>query len=125
MKKVWMLSAGILILLLETCYAGGAIEARCGAPFCAKGYYVLASCLAEEHCYSHDGLYNYFVEWLTDGVNGMKADTNRDGALSLGELQTYIYNKGRVINVGVDGETYYQHSEAYPANSDYILFIAR
>ena len=116
---------GDVILILETCYAGGAIETKCGAPFRAKGYYVLASCLYEEHCYSHNGDYNYFVEWLCDGVNGLKADTNRDGALSLGELQTYIYNKGRTINVGSDGENYYQHSQAYPVNSDYILFIAR
>ena len=71
---------GDVILILETCYAGGAIAAKCGAPFREKGYYVLASCEYDEHCYSHDGNYNYFVEWLVDGVKGMKADTNRDGA---------------------------------------------
>ena len=116
---------GDVILILETCYSGGAITAKCGAPFRAKGCYVLASCRYNEHCYSHDGKHNYFVEWLTDGVKGMKADANGDGALSLGELQAYILAKGRSINVGVGGETYYQHSEAYPADSDYILFIAR
>ena len=115
---------GDVILILEACYSGGAIAAECGAPFRAEGYYVLASCGYEEHCYSHDGNHNYFVEWLADGVKGMKADTNGDGALSLGELQAYILNNGRMINVGT-GETYYQHSQAYPAGSDYILFIAR
>ena len=127
MLKTWTdkYIKGDTVLFLETCYAGGAIEAKCGAPFREKGHYVLASCEYDEHCYSHDGNYNYFVEWLTDGVKGMKADTNRDGALSLGELQAYIYNKGCTINVGANGETYYQHSEAYPAKSDYILFVAR
>ena len=54
----------------------------------------------------------------------MKADSNGDRAISLGELNAYIYHKGCTISV-VEEYDYFQHSEAWPVNSDYILFISR
>ena len=55
----------------------------------------------------------------------MAADTNRDGAVSLGELQSYTYDKGTKVNVGTSDSPYYQLSIAYPAESGFILFVRK
>ena len=121
--KGWMdqYIKGDKVLILETCYAGAIFDSNYGAPFCDDGYYSLVACGTEEHSYSYNGQYNYFVKWLVSGVNGMAADTNRDNAVSLGELQTYVHRYGSVSI----GSGYHQHSEAWPENSGYILFVSK
>ena len=127
MLKTWTdkYIKGDTVLFLETCYAGAAIDPQYGSPFCDDGCYVLGACGTYEHCYSYNGNYNYFVRWLTSGVSGMAADTNRDGAVSLGELQSYTYDKGTKVNVGTSDSPYYQLSIAYPAESGFILFVRK
>ena len=116
---------GDTVLILETCYAGAAIDPDFGAPFCEDGCYVLGACGTYEHCYSYNGNYNFFVKWFVSGVNGMAADSNKDGAVSLGELQRYVYAQGTRINVGSSDSPYHQLSVAYPADSGYVLFVRK
>ncbi len=125
--KTWMdqYIKGDVIVILEACYAAAAFNEKCGSPLCGDRTYILASCGYREHCYSHSEKFNYFVEWLVEGVKDMKADTNGDGALSLSELNGYIYNKGCTTNVRSAQYRYFQHAECWPADSDYILFTAR
>ncbi|MBR4502069.1 MAG: Ig-like domain-containing protein [Clostridia bacterium] len=116
---------GDTVLFLETCYAGAAIYPGYGKPFRAEGCYVLGACDTFEHCYSYNGQYNYFVRWLTTGVGSMAADSNKDGAVSLGELQAYTYERGSKVNAGTSDSPYHQLSVAYPVDSDYILFLRK
>lgn len=67
--------------------------------------------------------YNFFVKFLTDGItpaNGsMPADANNDGLVTQNEL--FLYIKGREE----DKENFvYQDVQAYPLNSNYILFAS-
>ena len=64
---------------------------------------------------------NAFTEYLTDGVCGpdgsMPADMNQDGELTQHELFLYIKLREEDPEQGVD-----QDVQAYPMNSDYVLF---
>ena len=64
---------------------------------------------------------NAFTEFLTDGVNGpdgsMPADMNQDGLLTQHELYLYIKLREDDPEQGFD-----QDVQAYPFNSDYVLF---
>ena len=55
----------------------------------------------------------------------VRVNSNKDGAVSLGELQRYVYAQGTRINVGSSDSPYHQLSVAYPADSGYVLFVRK
>ncbi len=116
---------GQTILFLEACSSGSAIDSRAGAAFRSEGYYVITSARYRESCWSNRGSHNYFVQWLTKGVGTsgpIPADSDGDGILTLGELHAYVSRVGDNHTIYDDGFRYYQHSTAYPENSDFPLF---
>ena len=117
---------GEMVMFLESCSSGSAIDSRAGAPFCGDRFYVLTSSRWHEACFSNDGKYNYFVQWLTGGIGTsgtMRADTDRDHKVTLGELYAYISKVGDNYKIGTYPEIYYQHVCVYPENSDFVLFV--
>ena len=66
--------------------------------------------------------FTYFIRFLADGVYGpdgsMPADLNDDGRLTQHELFTYIKLREEDPESGAD-----QDVQAYPAESDYVLFV--
>ena len=117
---------GDKVLFLEACSSGSAIDPRAGAAFRDAGYYVLTSSGYMESCWSNHGDHNYFVQWLTAGVGpsgAMPADSNRDGALTVGELYAYISRVGDGFPIGTGPAFVYQHAHAYPEKSDFVLFL--
>ncbi len=128
--KEWMdeYIRGETVLFLEACSSGSSIDARAGASFCDAGYYVLTSSRYMESCWSNNGNYNYFVQWLTQGVGtsgAMPADVDGDGAVTVGELHDYISLVGDHYVIIGDGVHCNQHTMVYPENSDFVLFRSR
>lgn len=68
---------------------------------------------------------NYFTKWLIEGVGrkGMSpADMDENNQISQDEIYKYIKGIGDNHPFIYLGETYYQHVQSYPLNSEYILF---
>ena len=65
---------------------------------------------------------SFFAYFLTQGVYGpdgsMPADLNEDGKLTQHELFTYIKLREEDPETGSD-----QDVQAYPMDSDYVLFV--
>ncbi len=74
---------------------------------------------------TESGPYNFFTKWLTDGIGTsgkMKADTNNNKKVTVKELFKYISKVGDNYGFYSEGRYYYQHVQAYPKNSTFVLF---
>lgn len=113
----------------------GSTVANTGELRVANKFYVLtASDYAEvsfgiEHPDDSDEKRNFFPDWLIEGVGysgNMPADQlyegNRDGAVDLYELYSYISGVGDNREFVYRGKSYYQHVQVYPAYTRYELF---
>jgi hypothetical protein len=90
-----------------------------------KFYVLTASRYQELSWGTESGPYNFFTKWLTDGIGTsgkMKADTNNNKKVTVKELFKYISKVGDNYGFYSDGRYYYQHVQAYPKNSGFVLF---
>ena len=91
-------------------------------------FYVLCSSFYREMSWAYvDG--SFFTDWLCDGIGRsgrMPADTlyggNRDGTADLYELFRYIAAVGDSRVFDIQGGSYSQHVQVYPADTRYPMF---
>jgi formylglycine-generating enzyme required for sulfatase activity len=92
------------VLILDACHSGkDRSSPRLGDSLlneaAGKGFITITSCDAEEKAYEDDAAQRgIFTKHLVNGLSG-KADSNRDGDITHGELYEYIYEKVRAWSI--------------------------
>lgn len=110
---------------------GGAV-AKTGELRVENKFYVLCSSNYLELSWAYGGASgggSFFTDWVVAGIGKsgkMPADTqyagNRDGAVDLYELFSYVSNTGDKTPIYSSGEYSYQHVQVYPADTRYLMF---
>ena len=96
-------------------------------------FYVLAAAAHHEESYGYSNTstdpVNLFTKWLIQGVGeagNSPADISpQNSILILDELYQYIKSVGDNYKITIQGETYYQHVQVYPENSDQAIFLLK
>jgi hypothetical protein len=105
------------IAILDTCDSGLAVSTKAGAPV------VLASSQANQN--SFDGKSNsLYTQYLLEGLHG-KADTNKDGLVSLNEAATYARKSLTNYDKGKKTDSQQDSIWSHPANIDVNLPLAK
>ena len=86
-------------------------------------FYVITAARGGESGYYYQDGYTILLEWMNDGVMG--ADANRDGTVTLGEMQTHLTQLGNTVPVSTMNGAEYMHPQVYPNNSTFTLFKER
>ncbi|MCI0458099.1 MAG: caspase family protein [Gemmataceae bacterium] len=89
---------GKRFLVLDTCHAAGAVGAGEKALPQGSGFVTFASCLASEQSGEAAGN-GFFTRAFLEGLRG-QADTNRDGTVTLAELDAYVAERVQVLTRG-------------------------
>ena len=82
-------------------------------------FYVLTASRYQQESWS--GIYSYFTYYIGEGIGvdgSLPADANNDGLLTQRELFSFI-------KTSEENENMQQDVQAYPMNSDYVLFKRR
>ncbi len=94
--------------------------------FCESKFCVLTAAAHQESSWGQEGYnpYNYFPYYFALGADvGMPADSDADNTVTLNEM--YQYCLENAAGPYYDGESYYyQHTQVYPENSSYPLFLS-
>ncbi len=94
--------------------------------FCDSKFYVLTAAAHQESSWGQEGYnpYNYFPYYFALGADSdMPADSDADNTVTLNEM--YLYCLDNAAGPYYDGEDYYyQHTQVYPENSSYPLFVS-
>lgn len=96
-------------------------------------FYVLAAAAHHEESYGYSNTssdpVNLFTKWLIQGVgetgNSPADSSPQNSILTLDELYQYIKNVGDNYKITIQGETYYQHVQVYPEDSDQAIFVLK
>ncbi len=100
----------------------------------SDGYYIMVGCAKNESSWEtkehQNGLFSFYIfdglgmsgdENPTIGYNGTyDADENSDGSITFHEIFRYSYDK--VSNKIINGQSGLQHPQAFPLNSQFVLF---
>ena len=92
-------------------------------------YYVLTASRYQEYSWGSEYYRcNFFTKWLVEGIGSdydyeyMPADYNGDKKLTINEAHSYVKEINDSYSFYSGGSYYYQHSQVYPENSDFVLF---
>ena len=105
----------------------GILESNSTGDLRKPKYYVLAAARHRELSWGN-AEFNYFTKWLVDGVGkagNSKADSNKNGQVTLTELFNYIHKVGDSYPFEDRGRIYHQHVQRYPVGSQYNLFLLK
>ncbi len=89
---------GKRFLVLDTCHAAGAVGVDEKALPQGSGFVTFASCMASEQSGEAAGN-GFFTRAFLEGLRG-QADTNRDGIVTLAELDAYVAERVQVLTRG-------------------------
>ncbi|MBR4343605.1 MAG: caspase family protein, partial [Lachnospiraceae bacterium] len=92
-------------------------------------YYVLTASRYQEYSWGSESYRcNFFTKWLVEGIGRdydyeyMPADSNEDDKVTLNEAHSYVKEINDEYSFYSGGSYYYQHSQVYPENCDFVLF---
>ena len=108
---------------------GGTIAINSTGDFRVPRFYVLAAARHHEESWgegeSVTNPQNYFTKWMIEGIGyrgHSPADSNSDNYIGQNEIFEYVKQIGNNHPFSYNGNTYYQHVQCYPSNSDYNMF---
>lgn len=98
-----------------------------GAFILTNKFYVMTASAYQEYSWCTNK-YSFFTKWVTDGVKTkgkMPADGNKNKFTTLNELFQYVRAKSDKQRFRNNGRLYMQHTQVYPANSEFQLFYRK